>query len=53
MLAECALIAAAALAVPAAGLAQSSAELCQPPEPGVNCGPGNGRQSVGGGGAAK
>ena len=46
-------VAAAALAVPVAGLAQSSAAVCQPREPGVNCGPGNGRRTQGGGGAAK
>jgi hypothetical protein len=51
MLAGCAVIAVAALAVAGEGLAQSNAELCQPPEPGVNCGPGKGRQTDGGGGA--
>lgn len=43
----------AALAVPVAGLAQSNAQLCQPPEAGVNCGPGNNRATEGGGGAGK
>jgi hypothetical protein len=39
----------APLALPAAGFAQSNAELCEPPEPLVNCGPGNNRTSAGGG----
>ena len=44
-----ALALAVALAAPGGGLAQSNAELCEPPEPGVNCGPGNNRQPPGGG----
>jgi hypothetical protein len=39
----------AALVAPAAGQAQSNAQLCATPEPGVNCGPGNHRRSGGGG----
>jgi hypothetical protein len=39
-----------ALAAPAAGLAQSNADLCAGTEPGVNCGPGNDRRSEGSGG---
>ena len=35
--------------MPVAGIAQSNADLCSPPEPGVNCGPGNNRQPPGGG----
>ncbi len=41
-----------ALLIPISGLAQTAAELCQPPEPGVNCGPGNNRTTVGGGAKA-
>lgn len=44
-----AVVLAAALAAPVGGLAQSNAELCEPPEPGVNCGPGNDRRASGGG----
>jgi hypothetical protein len=44
---------AAALAGPLAGQAQSPAQVCGPPEPGVNCGPGNHRTAPGGGGAGK
>jgi hypothetical protein len=38
-----------AVGAPAAGHAQSNAQLCATPEPGVNCGPGNNRRSGGGG----
>jgi Ca2+-binding RTX toxin-like protein len=48
-----AVVAAGALAIPVAGLAQSAAELCVQREPGVDCGPGNDRQPPGGGGAGK
>jgi RTX calcium-binding nonapeptide repeat (4 copies) len=44
---------AAALAGPLAGEAQSPAQLCQPPESGVNCGPGNNRKAAGGAGVGK
>jgi len=53
ILAGLAAIAATALAVPVAGLAQSNAELCSPPVAGENCQNGNNRTSEGGGGAAK
>lgn len=50
LLAGIAVVAATALAVPVAGLAQSNAELCGDHERGVvNCGPGNNRQPDGGG----
>jgi hypothetical protein len=44
---------AAALAGPLVGQAQSPAQACGPPEPGVNCGPGNSRTPAGGGAAGK
>ena len=47
--AAAAVIAVAALSVPVAGLAQSNQDLCTPPVPGINCGPGNDRQAPGGG----
>jgi hypothetical protein len=46
------LLAVAAVA-PVGGQAQSNADLCEPQEPGVNCGPGNNRQPAGGGGFGK
>jgi hypothetical protein len=50
LLAGIAVLAATALAVPVAGLAQSNAELCTDHQRGVvNCGPGNDRQVAGGG----
>jgi|GEM_PF-2264339 len=45
-----ALVLGTALVAPAAGLAQSNAELCAATESGVNCGPGNNRRSGGGAG---
>jgi hypothetical protein len=50
LLAGLVVVVAAASALPAAGAAQSAADLCEPPEPGVNCGPGNDRRPPGGGG---
>jgi Ca2+-binding RTX toxin-like protein len=44
---------AVALAAPLVGQAQSPAQGCGPPEPGVNCGPGNNRKPPGGGGVGK
>ena len=44
-----AVLAAACLCAAAGAWAQSDADLCDPPEPGVNCGPGNDRRSTGGG----
>jgi Ca2+-binding RTX toxin-like protein len=54
VLAGFAVSAAVALSLPAAGLTQSTAELCADAQPGVvNCGPGNNRKAPGGGGAGK
>jgi hypothetical protein len=44
---------AAALAAPLVGAAQSPAEVCGPPEPGVTCAPGDNRTPAGGAGAGK
>ena len=43
----------AALTGPAAAAAQTSAEVCGPPEPGVSCAPGNNRTPAGGSGVGK
>jgi hypothetical protein len=45
-------LAVAAVGAPLAGHAQDAAGGCGPPEPGVKCGPGNGRTTTGGGAKA-
>jgi hypothetical protein len=47
------LLGAAGVLAPTAHAGSATIPLCSPPDPGVNCGPGNNRRTAGGGGVGK